>query len=154
MTPLVTPVTLSKGAWHFSLVFGCDIPTYYPSYLIESFSKGTWHCFCLFFGCNNPTYYLSYFEQGGFTFLLCLWVWHPHLLPKLPDWVVCVCPWFLVLEKTNNILIKIFRLLPLSIHVNIYNLSIGHKWSECKVDPCSKTIPYTTFEANNANKLL
>ena len=27
-------------------------------------------------------------------------------------------------EKTNNILIKIFRLLPLSIHVNIYNLSI------------------------------
>ena len=27
-------------------------------------------------------------------------------------------------EKTNNILIKTFRLLPLSIHVNIYNLSI------------------------------
>ena len=35
-TPLITSVTLSKGAWYFSLVFGCGILTYYPSYLIES----------------------------------------------------------------------------------------------------------------------
>ena len=33
----------------------------------------------------------------------------------------------LFIEKRNNILITIFRLLPLSIHVNIYNLSILHK---------------------------
>ena len=36
-TPLITPVTFSKGAWHVCLVFGCDIPVYYPSYLTESF---------------------------------------------------------------------------------------------------------------------
>ena len=30
-------------------------------------------------------------------------------------------------EKTINILIRLFRLLLLSIHVNIYNLSIVHK---------------------------
>ena len=30
-------------------------------------------------------------------------------------------------EKRNNILIKIFRVLTLSIHVNIYYLSIVHK---------------------------
>ena len=30
-------------------------------------------------------------------------------------------------ENSNNILIKIFRLLPLSIYSNIYNLSIVHK---------------------------
>ena len=33
-------------------------------------------------------------------------------------------------ENTNNISIKIFWLLPLSIHVNIYNLSIMHKIME------------------------
>ena len=33
----------------------------------------------------------------------------------------------LFIEKRNNKLITIFRLLPLSIHVNIYNLSIVHK---------------------------
>ena len=33
----------------------------------------------------------------------------------------------LFIEKRNNILITIFRLLPLSIHVNVYNLSILHK---------------------------
>ena len=33
----------------------------------------------------------------------------------------------LFIEKRNNKLITIFRLLPLSIHVNIYNLSILHK---------------------------
>ena len=35
-------------------------------------------------------------------------------------------------EKTNNVLIKIFRLLPLSIHVNIYNLSIVQKIKKSK----------------------
>ena len=96
-TPLIMSVILSKEAWHFSFIFGCYIPTYYPSYLIESFSKGAWHCFCLVFGCNNPAYYPTYFKQGGLTFLSCLWVWHPHLLHEVPDWFFFVHTfWFLI----------------------------------------------------------
>ena len=39
---------------------------------------------------------------------------------------VCVCVYIYILfkEKTNSILIKIFRLLSLSIHVNIYQIYI------------------------------
>ena len=86
-----------QGAWRFSIIFGCYIPTYYPSYLIESFSKGAWHCFCLVFGCSNPASYPTYFKQGGLTFLSCLWVWHPDLLHEVPDWVFFVHTfWFLI----------------------------------------------------------
>ena len=47
-TSLTTPAFLNKGAWVFSLLFGCNILIYYLSYLIESFSNRAWH-FCLHF---------------------------------------------------------------------------------------------------------
>ena len=75
--PLITPVILSKGAWYFSLVFGCDIPTYYPSYLIESFSKGAWHCF------NNPTYYPIYLIKSYSRFTVCLSTFKGNKLPLM-----------------------------------------------------------------------
>ena len=59
-----------------------------------------------------------------------------HLFPLILSYsitslsiYVCIYIYMYMLfkEKTINVLIKIFRLLPLSIHVNIYNLSVLHK---------------------------
>ena len=92
------------------------IPTHYPSSLIESFSKGTWHCYCLVFVCNNPTYYPSYIVQEGLTFLPCLWVWHPQILPQLPDQIV-FCAYFSVL---NFYLFISFTYLYIYIYIYIF----------------------------------
>ena len=43
--------------------------------------------FCSFvFGCNNPTYYPSYFEQGSLTFTFCLLVLTSPLISSVTSW--------------------------------------------------------------------
>lgn len=89
MTPLFTPVILTKGAWYFWA--WSPLYSYYPSYLVESFCKGAWYCFCLAFGCTTklfwprgfcisvvsfrcdiPTYYSSYLMDSFWAYVLVL----------------------------------------------------------------------------------
>ena len=71
----------ARGPDMFVLFFACDVPTYYPSYLIESYSKGAWHCFCLVFGCKDPTYYQLFTARRFDLFVLSLGVTFPLITP-------------------------------------------------------------------------
>ena len=67
-TPLITPVVLSKKAWHFNLYFKCDIPTYYPSYLIFFLCVHRFW-FWIFSIC---IYVQIYIFSGHLSFFVCL----------------------------------------------------------------------------------
>ena len=56
-----------------------------------------------------------------YTFVYVLYI---YIYRKI---YICICVIQGRSKQHFNILIKIFQLLPLSIHVNIYNLCIVHK---------------------------